>query len=152
MWSGVCVNAGVHLSACLSHRLTAATAAHRFTAEQPVSRRYWLIAAGTGTLQQMRVASCWQPMEEAQHRLVYDINIFYIWCHVCYRVEYKVISSHIEQLVDQNKLILYLWLNMSQVYQRPKMSPCIHSCLCYTGLFLQWDWNSFMHKTALHWV
>ena len=61
----------------LSHRSTAATVSDSFAA---ACRRYRSIAAGAvlqasccgrGAQQQMRLASCWEPVEEAQRWLVF---------------------------------------------------------------------------------
>jgi len=60
---------GVRPSVCLSHRLTAATAAGGYAAERPVGRGYRSIAAGTAQ-QQMRVAPHREPTQEFINRLV----------------------------------------------------------------------------------
>jgi len=75
---------------CVSYRSTAATAAGGFAAER---RRLLQIsinscgrhALGVGAQQQMRVASCWEPTEKAQHRLfrfIWGCN-FVFFCHTC---------------------------------------------------------------------
>ena len=86
-------------SICLSHLSTAAVAACGwFAAERPACRRYRLqvrapaprtsyrsiSAAGARAQQKMRVASCWEPMDEAQQRVVFCVVLNRImnfwWC------------------------------------------------------------------------
>ena len=56
-------------SVCLSRRSTAATACGGFAAERPAGRRYRQIAGDGAQQLQMRVASRWEPTEEAEQRL-----------------------------------------------------------------------------------
>jgi len=56
-------------SVCLIQLSTAAAACGGFTAESRARRRYRSIA-NAGAQQQMRAVSCWQPWDEAVHRLV----------------------------------------------------------------------------------
>jgi len=83
----------VRPSVLLSRRSTAATAAGGFAAERPAGGRCRSIAAGAlqascctcaGAQQQTRVALCWEPTEEAQHRLVSNFKaIVVITCALC---------------------------------------------------------------------
>ena len=75
MLSRVCVTGCVRPSVCLSHRSTAATVVGGFGAKRAPAAaadidRCGRCAAGAGAQQQMRVASCWEPMEEA-HKFCY---------------------------------------------------------------------------------
>ena len=88
------------LSVCPSvHQSTAATASGRFTAER---RRLQQISidscgccpAGAGAPQHMWVASCWEPIEEAQQRRVMPDasvaeNSASLWCLFCPAVSWQ---------------------------------------------------------------
>jgi len=58
--------------------------------DRQLQTRCWRHASGAGTQQQMRAASCWEPTEEAQHRL----DLLYIWpLAVLGKIIFQMISN-----------------------------------------------------------